>query len=128
MARPRKPTNVLQLAGAFKKNPARGRERANEPKPNGPVGDPDAWMDETQRKCRDWIIRKCPAGVLGDCDEGILEIAAQLRAMQVNGQIDNKGLALLKACYTELGMTPASRSKVQAAKPDAPAAGEFAAV
>lgn len=40
MARPRKPGNVLELKGAFKRNPARGKARENEPKPNGEIGDP----------------------------------------------------------------------------------------
>jgi len=42
--RPRKPTNVLAITGAFQKNPKRARERAGEPRPDGRLGDsPARW-------------------------------------------------------------------------------------
>ena len=40
--RPRKPTNLLEITGALRKNPKRARERAGEPRPNGSLGDPPA--------------------------------------------------------------------------------------
>lgn len=46
MARPRTPTNVLKLRGAFKKDPARGREREDEPIVTEPLGEPpEDWND-----------------------------------------------------------------------------------
>jgi hypothetical protein len=38
MGRPRKPTAALELSGAFKRNPQRRRDRADEPEVEGPVG------------------------------------------------------------------------------------------
>lgn len=130
MARPRKPTNVLEFTGAFKKNPARGRERANEPKPTAAADStaPD-WMNETEVKCWDWIRIRCAPGVLANSDEGALELAAELRALVITRKADSKDRTLLKALYTELGMTPASRSKVHvpSANTDKPV-NEFAAI
>lgn len=40
--RPPKPTNLLELTGAFRKDPARRRKRGNEPQPPGPIGEPPA--------------------------------------------------------------------------------------
>jgi phage terminase small subunit len=127
MARPRKPTNVLQLAGAFKKNPDRGRARANEPRPTGAIGDPPDALSEAVRKAWHDTVAEAPPGVLTNADRGILTLVAMLRDHAEHGEIyitregvvtdervwDTKKLALLKSCYTELGMTPASRSKVQ---------------
>lgn len=143
MARPRKPTNVLQLAGAFKKDPQRAAARANEPKPTGPIGDPPAGTDaEVARVWRE-IVEEAPPGVLTNADRGVLLLMAKLRLHAEVGDpfiaddgttfetvriYDTKRLTLLLRCYTELGMTPASRSKVQAKQPDDKPANEFAAV
>jgi hypothetical protein len=40
MSRPRTPTAVLELRGAFKEHPERARERAGEPRPTEPLGEP----------------------------------------------------------------------------------------
>lgn len=129
MARPRKPTNVLMLAGAFKKNPQRLRERFAEPKPSGPIGDPPAWMNAKERQQWHDIVSECPPGVLSNADRGIVELTVTLREAVVRRRLDVKGRALLKACYAELGMTPASRSKVKTApKDDEKPKNEFAAV
>lgn len=128
MARPRKPTNVLHLAGAFRKNPQRLAARANEPKPGAPLGDPPTWMDARERECWHWIADRCPPGVLTNADEGALELAAEMRALVVKRKADGETRRLLKALYTELGMTPASRSKVHAKTGDDRPTNEFAAV
>lgn len=128
MPRPRKPTNVLFLAGAFKKNPQRLKARQNEPQPSAPPGGPPEWFDEKERAAWQWIIDRCPPGVLGNSDDGILELAAYLRALLVTRQADSKDRVLLKGCYAELGMTPASRSKVQAKPSEDKPKNEFAAV
>jgi hypothetical protein len=43
--RPRKPTKLLEITGALRKNPARGRAREGEPQPAGDLGDPpERWQ------------------------------------------------------------------------------------
>lgn len=143
MARPRKPTNVLHLAGAFRKDPQRLAARAHEPKPTGPIGEPPVGTDEQVARCWRDTISEAPPGVLTNADRGVLLLMAKLRLhaeqgdpyVTDDGQVvetvriyDTKRLTLLLRCYTELGMTPASRSKVQAKQPDEKPANEFAAV
>jgi hypothetical protein len=42
--RPRKPTNLLEMSGALKKNPKRGKAREGEPRPDASLGaPPERW-------------------------------------------------------------------------------------
>jgi hypothetical protein len=52
MGRPRKRTKASELS-AFEKHPERKRERANEPKPDGPIGPPPPH----------WVVEKPPSRV-----------------------------------------------------------------
>lgn len=127
MPKPRKPTNLLHLTGAFARNPGRYADRVNEPKPSGPVGEPPDWFNKTQRESWFWILARCTPGTLGNSDEGILELTAVLRADVMLRKADGRTRTLLRQCYAELGMTPASRSKVPA-KPDERQPNAFTAV
>lgn len=49
MATPRKPTAILELNGAFKNHPARGRARANEPKPDPDLGLPPGRLTKNEK-------------------------------------------------------------------------------
>jgi P27 family predicted phage terminase small subunit len=153
MARPRKPTNILHLAGAFKKNPSRLRERAQEPKLPKGIGEPPDWLDT--HAVEEWA-RVVPdlegAGVTSRVESTALGAYCQAvsRLRKAEAEIFRDGItimtdsglkkhpavgiaeraALIMAkLASEFGMTPASRSRVTAkptneAKPDA----EFAAV
>ncbi len=74
MARPRKPTALLELAGAFKKNPQ--RKRVGEPRPDTPVGNPPRRLDKDQRKAWCEIAQQCHPGVLTGMDRAALEVVA----------------------------------------------------
>ena len=51
--RPHKPTQILEISGAFAKNPARRRARANEPKIKAGLGDPPAeWVSGAETNGR----------------------------------------------------------------------------
>lgn len=128
MPAPRKPTNILHLSGAFKKNPQRLAERALEPVPTGPIGDPPDWMEEYE--CAAWatFVAEAPPGVLTNADRGVLELACVLRALVKQRQADGKDRSLLKAIYAELGMTPSSRSKVKVSHEKEAPQNAFAAV
>lgn len=63
--RPRKPTAVLEMSGAFRHNPARKRARAAEPKVLGSLGGPPAHFLE-------------PSGVMNKYPEIWNELAAQV--------------------------------------------------
>lgn len=64
MARPRKPSNILELNGAFKRNPARGKARENEPVPNGEIGDPPNHLPANVAECWREIVGFAHPGVL----------------------------------------------------------------
>jgi phage terminase small subunit len=115
MARPRKPTAALELNGAFKKNKSRTRV---DPRTTGPLGPPpsDFRPDEKDR----WreIARIAPLGVLTNADRGIVELCARLWAILKKDGFDrrygltNSQSALLRECFSKLGMTPSDRAKV----------------
>src|SRR3990167_5856327 len=50
MARPRLPTQVLELRGSFRKQKGRRLKRAGEPEPVGELGDPPPHLDEAERE------------------------------------------------------------------------------
>jgi hypothetical protein len=129
MPRARKPTNVLHLAGAFRKNPKRLIDRLNEPKPSGVIGEAPAGTDAEIARCWREVVAEAPPGVLTNADRGVMLLLSMLRLHAEKGDpfvtdkgvvvetvrtYDTKKLGLLLRCYTELGMTPASRSKVHA--------------
>ena len=109
----RKPTSVLAFTGAFKTNPSRGRARSGEPVPRGPIGEPPPGMAAEVESAWREIVALCPAGVLADCDIYAVEAAANMVSQMRAGGADPATFAQLRMMLGELGMTPASRSKVQ---------------
>jgi hypothetical protein len=77
------------------------------------------------------IVVLCPAGVLADCDVYAVEAAARLLCQMRAGKplpdsderwTDPAIFAQFRMALNELGMTPASRSKVTAMEPKKPGA------
>lgn len=118
MARPRKPTNVLELKGAFNHNPDRGRARENEPEPEAPISDAPGYFNEVQAEAYRELVRKAHRGVLCDADSVAVEAGAVLLArLRTSTEEFTAGeFGRLEAILGKLGMTPADRSKVSAPK------------
>jgi hypothetical protein len=121
MGRPRKPTRVLEMSGAFRKDPARGRARANEPRPTTAVGDPpvdflNSFSPTAKRHLEIWrqFVEQAPEGVLTGCDRQMLANACRLQAQIERGGASAGMYSQMRAYLGEMGMTPASRSKVDA--------------
>jgi len=113
MGRPAKPTKVLELNGAFKKNP--NRRRDNEPCPTGDIGDPPKSLRRKALKDIWWeMVDLAPPGVLTNADRIHLEIIChllgELRKDPVNFQVTK--LTRLEAMLGKLGLNPSDRSKV----------------
>ncbi|WP_426689993.1 hypothetical protein [Rhodanobacter ginsengiterrae] len=110
----RKPSNVLQLSGAFAKNPQRTR---TDPTPRGPIGSAPKQAPITFRKAWDLIVKACPEGVLADRDRLAVEIAASLfqQFRAAPAEFPAVKLARLQSLLADLGMTPAAASRVTAA-------------
>lgn len=135
MPRPRKPTNILEFSGAYKKNPQRAGARANEPKPNGPLGDPPAHFKEPEREIWNEIAAELHPGTACRADRGDFEqlciMAAKVRAQYAAGgpmAVDEKAVAACNRLRTAFGLNPAARSRVAAAKQDPAKEDSFAAV
>src|SRR5688500_7527160 len=109
MGRPRKPSNVLELKGAFRKDPQ--RRRTGVKAPAGVVGDPPERFDEHQRTAWTDIVRDAPPGVLKASDRASVELLATLIAefrQAPYAFIAAKHAATLKL-LTQFAMTPSSR-------------------
>lgn len=124
MARPRKPTNVLELTGAFKKNPNRARQDADTV---GPLTDAPAHLGGAALHAWNEIAQYAPLDVLTDSDRIALEVAANLLAQFRNDPVEfpSTKLVRLEALLGKFGMTPADRAKV-GGKKEAPKGNPFA--
>jgi hypothetical protein len=107
MGRPRKPTAQLEAIGAFDKDPQRKAARENEPKPNGPIGEPPAYFDDAHRAIWFELIDECAKGVLAKSDRKHLELATRLTAKMriVPGRMQ-RWLRSLGDVLIDLGMDP----------------------
>ena len=74
----RKPTELLELSGAFQRNP--NRRRPVEPKSPHPIGEPPACLAPDEAGCWREFVSNAPAGVLTAGDRWALEALARLHA------------------------------------------------
>ena len=118
MARPRKPTKILQLSGSFQGRPDRKKQREGEPQPAANAGRPPRHLTTDQKKIWTEITKKTPEGVITAMDRISLEIVCCLldRFRQANSgkaeRLQGAELSALMRGLSSLGMTPADRSKV----------------
>lgn len=118
MARPRKPTELLKTTGAFLKNPDRARA---DPKTTGPVGSAPAHWDGLKVAIWNEIVANAPMGVLNNSSRHAVEMLAHWVHEFRTGDNWTAGKdQRLHSWLIQLGMTPASISKVNA-KDEAPA-------
>jgi len=121
MGRPRTPAKVLELRGAFKKDPSRRRVDAAGA---GPFErDPPTHMSEDTVPAWRYIVERLPKVALTSSDEVAVEAAARclagiwaigpMAAMHPNfGKLS----AELRQWLGQLGMTPAARTKIAPVK------------
>jgi P27 family predicted phage terminase small subunit len=141
MARPRKPTAILQFTGAFKKDPSRGRARSKEPKLRKGIGEPPDFLDTYGTEEWNRVVPDLEqAGVTSYVEATALGAYCQAvsRLRKAEAEIFRDGITIMtdgglkkhpavtiareamlviKAFASEFGMTPASRSRVTA-QPD----------
>jgi hypothetical protein len=120
MGRPRTPTNVLDARGAFRKNPARGKARENEPVADDGAGYPPAHFTAEQVSAWSELTENAHAGTLSSADRFAVEMASVLLASfrADPAEFSAAKYQRLQSLLATFGMTPADRSKVAAkAKP-----------
>lgn len=125
MPRPRKPTALLELSGAFRKNPRRRAERGAEPVPEGDVGAPDRNLPANVAACWREIVASAAPGVLTRADKIAVRSAARLMVLENKGKIKSGERQLLHRLLAEFGMTPRGRLYVKAPPPKTEKDNEF---
>ena len=119
MGRPRKPTNVLEMTGAFSKNPSRRKARSSEPSQLEELGSVPKRLINKQKEAWNEIASNCPHGVLTKADRHSLEMTAVLLAEFWETGVEMKGthLSLLNTLLAKMGMNPSDRSRVTVREP-----------
>jgi hypothetical protein len=107
MSRPRKPTAVLELLGAFKRNPNRKKERQNEPIATTPLPEPPDYLMADRTAA--WLELKSRGYWLTSADRFLLEIAAVLIAAFRTDNQKSADTSLLIGLLGKLGFSPKER-------------------
>lgn len=118
MARNRTPSNILELRGAFDKNPQRRRE---EPKVDSDLGQPPEHFDDARKAAWAEVVDMAPEGVLTKADRLAVEMLADLMvryraSMQGGDKFTSADRRDMLAVLARFGMTAADRSRVAAPK------------
>jgi phage terminase small subunit len=112
VARPRKPTAILEQNGAFDKDPQR---RRTDIKSNEPVGDPPDWLSEPEQQIWREIVFEAPPGVFTASDRGSLAMRCELERKLQKRQLAASERTILVRLMAAHGATPADRSRVSSA-------------
>lgn len=110
MPRPRKPTEALQLSGAFQKNPK--RTRAIGPKSEKGLGEPPAYFADDAAVIWAEVQSIVPANVLTSADRFVVELLSRLVAKFRLDWLTAAEMSQMTWCCSHLGMTPTDRSKI----------------
>lgn len=114
----RTPTKILELKGAFKKNPNRKRE-------GEPIVDvkfesePPVYFSDEQKECWHELVGLVPAGVLTGADKIQVEITACLLAefRGMKGGVATDRITRLCTEMGKLGLNPSARASLSVEKP-----------
>ncbi|MEM9014458.1 MAG: hypothetical protein AAGB02_05055 [Pseudomonadota bacterium] len=123
MARPRKPSNLLELSGAFDKNPQRRRV---DPAVEIGLGAPPDYFDDDARALWAEIDQYAPEGVLAKSDRFAVELLVPVMIAIRRGEPVKAGdRAFALSILTRMGCTPSDRSRLASPKADEPEQGEL---
>jgi hypothetical protein len=115
MSRPRTPTAVLELKGAFRKNPKRGEERALEPQASGQLEPPAHFVRTDLSECARYLaIWQETVGIcwwLTPAEAGPLASYCRLKDKENRGVAKPADISNLIKLYPVLGMTQDGRAK-----------------
>jgi hypothetical protein len=107
MARPRKPTALLELRGAFKHDPKRKKTRQNEPLVTTPLPDPPENLRPDISEA--WRQMKVRGYRLTSADKFLVEIAATLTARYRLGELNHGHVSVMIGLLGKLGFSPRER-------------------
>src|SRR4051812_41128553 len=107
MARPRKPTAVLELNGSFKKDPQRKKQREGEPKPTGPLGDAPKWLNKEEKTTWRELQSQLAPGVAGSSDSAsfatLCKLFTALREDGIGGRagLTSSMISVMNGLFTQ---------------------------
>jgi hypothetical protein len=105
MGRPRTPTAVLELRGAFRRNP--NRRRKFEPRISTPLPDPPPALPKPVKSA--WLEMKGRGYRLTSADRFLVEIAATLMAAYRSDQLKSGEVSQLIQLLSKIGFAPKDR-------------------
>lgn len=110
--RPRKPTALLKLSGSLDKHKERLAARSGEPTPDPNFGNVPRHITDNQKLIWRELMSEIPAMVASKADRKVVELTVLMIERMRNNTARSSDFSTLMRCLAELGMTPASRSKV----------------
>ena len=113
MSRPRTPTALLELRGAFKNHPSRLRDRKNEPLVATTLPGPPSRL--TPPVASVWRDMQAQAFWLTSADRWLVEIAATLMAGWQADQIKSADTSMLIGLLGKIGFSPKDRARLNVA-------------
>jgi phage terminase small subunit len=118
MARPRMPTNLLELKGSFKRHPETKRPK----EPEGILdfsSEPPCHLTERQKSTWNEVVSMIPSGVLTGSDLIHVEVVACLLSeyREKNGGIETGRITRLTTEMGKLGLNPSGRASLIVDKP-----------
>lgn len=109
----RQPPMLAKARGSAIKNPQRFKDRADPKSPK--LGKPSAWLSPEQAVT--WEAFKKEIPWLGESDRTLVEIASVVRSRLIAGEeVGVQALNLLRQAISQMGGTPADRSKIMHAE------------
>jgi hypothetical protein len=110
MARPRTPTAVLELRGAFKNHPSRLKDRKYEPVVSSPLPEPPRYLESATAAV--WLEIKSRGYWLTSADRFLVEIAATLMARYRIDELKSGDVSQLIGLLGKIGFSPNERGKM----------------
>ena len=116
MPRPRKPTALLEATGAFLHDPQRREARAKEPTPDPNFGNVPRNLTAAQKKLWAELTDMVAPDVLTKADRWLVRLTVLMAEKVFDGTATSGQTACFQRCLSQLGMTPADRSKIKFAE------------
>jgi phage terminase small subunit len=115
MPNPRKTTAQLELSGSAQHNRARlkAQGRDNEPAPDPTLGNCPSHLSKELKKIWKEVVSEIPPCVATKSDRKVIEVVVRCVERMRNGTAKSADYATLMRGLSQLGMTPADRSKIQ---------------
>jgi hypothetical protein len=115
MSRPKTPASVLELKGAFRKNPKRGEARAREPQAEGELRAPEVWLNSDYPQYVEllgiWRETAAVCWWLTAAEAAPLESYCRMKRLERHGIAKGPDISALLRLYVILGMTQDGRGK-----------------